>query len=93
LREEKLPHYIGIDEAREVLAGIGIELNQRQMKRAADPDGNGQRKLPFFVDPIDKRLKIEKGTLLEIYTRCQVNAENSARIGTASLRNSVDRAP
>jgi len=45
------------------------------------------------VDPIERRLKIDKGTLLEIYTRCQVNAENSARINPASLRNSVDRHP
>ena len=88
-----MPHYIGITEARKALAEIGIELNERQMKRAADPDANGQRKLPFFVDPIDKRLKIERGTLLEIYTRCQVQAENSARINPASLKNSFDRTP
>jgi len=88
-----MAYYIGIDEVRETLAEIGIELTDRQIKRAADPDAKGRRKLPFFVDPIDKRLKIDKGTLLEIYTRCQVNAENSARINPASLRNSVDRHP
>ena len=55
------PKYIRIDQAREVLAEMGIELSERQIKRAADPDPNGKRKLPFFVDPIDGRLKIEKG--------------------------------
>lgn len=88
-----MPCYIGIEEARSVLAEIGIELTPRQIKRAADLDGHGKRKLPFFVDPIDRRLKIEKGTLLEIYCRCQVNAENNARINPLSLKNSFDRAP
>lgn len=85
------PFYIGLEEARATLAEIGIELTPKQLKRAADPDGNGIRKLPFFVDPIDKRLKIERGTLLEIYTRCQVHAENSAHVNPASLKNSFDR--
>jgi hypothetical protein len=84
------PCYIGLDEARTVLQGIGIDLTARQIKRAADLDGNGKRKLPFFVDPIDKRLKIEKGMLLDIYLRCQVAAENSAHINRASLRESFD---
>ena len=88
----RVPFYIGLEEARVALSEIGIDLTRRQIKRAADPDAHGQRKLPFFVDPIDRRLKIEKGTLLEIYTRTQVQAENSARINPASLRNSFDRA-
>ena len=88
-----MPNFIGLEEARATLAEIGIELTERQLKRAADPDANGKRKLPFFVDPIERRLKIDKGTLLEIYMRCQVNAENSAHINPARLRNSVDRAP
>lgn len=76
----KPPCYIGLTKAREVLADMGVELNERQMKRAADPDPNGQRKLPFFVDPIDGRLKIEKGTLVRIYREAQINAENNCRI-------------
>lgn len=35
------------------MAGMGIELTDRQMKRASEKDAHGQRKLPFFVDPID----------------------------------------
>jgi hypothetical protein len=42
---------------------MGVALNPRQMKRAADKDAHGRRKLPFFVDPIEGKLKIEKNTL------------------------------
>lgn len=76
----KLPCYIDLDQARQVLAEMGLELNPRQMKRAADKDPTGQRKLPFFVDPIDGRLKIEKGTLVRIYQELQAQAENRSRI-------------
>jgi hypothetical protein len=75
------PTYIGIEGARELLAGMGIQLTSRQIKRAADPDAQGIRKLPFFVDPIDRRLKIEKSTLLAIYSACQSDAESKARLG------------
>ena len=36
--------------------------------------------LPFFVDPIDGRLKIEKGALVRIYREAQINAENNLRV-------------
>jgi len=75
----KLPHYVGLEEAREVLAEMGVELNARQMKRAADKGADGRRKLPFFVDPIEGTLKIEKGTLVRIYRELQVEAENSVK--------------
>lgn len=75
----KPPCYIGLDQARNVLAEMGIELNERQIKRAADPDLYGRRKLPFFVDPIDGRLKIEKQSLVDIYREAQINAENNIR--------------
>lgn len=70
------PQYIGLEQAREVLAEMGVELNPRQMKRAADKDAAGRRKLPFFVDPIEGTLKIEKGTLVDIYRCLQIQAEN-----------------
>lgn len=75
----KLPCYIDLEQARQVLAEMGVELNARQMKRAADKDANGCRKLPFFVDPIDGKLKIEKGALMRIYMDLQAQAENSAK--------------
>lgn len=68
------PCYIGLEQARLVLAEIGVELTPRQMKRAADRDAHGHRKLPFFVDPVEGTLKIEKGTLVEIYQRLQTEA-------------------
>lgn len=74
------PHYINLTEARQLLAKMGVELNDRQIKRAADPDANGQRKLPFFVDPIDGKLKIEKGTLVRVYQKLQMEAEENAKI-------------
>jgi hypothetical protein len=71
--------YIDIEQARVVLAELGIKLTPRQMKRAADKGIDGTRKLPFFLDPIDGRLKIEKHTLINIYAHRQMNAENSWR--------------
>lgn len=75
----KTPCYIDLDQARQVLADMGVELNERQMKRAADKDAAGRRKLPFFVDPIEGRLKIEKGTLVRIYRELQIEAEKDMR--------------
>ena len=75
----KPPCYIGLEQARQVLAEMGVELNPRQIKRAADLDASGIRKLPFFVDPIEGKLKIEKGTLIRIYREAQIQAENSAK--------------
>lgn len=73
------PQYINLDQARQLLADMGIELTPRQIKRAADKDAAGRRRLPFFVDPIEGTLKIEKGTLVDIYRRLQVEAENNLR--------------
>ena len=75
----ELPHYINLRQARVVLSDIGITLTDRQMKRAAEPGPAGKRKLPFFVDPIDGKLKIEKGELVKIYMALQVQAENNIR--------------
>jgi len=73
------PCYIDQEQARELLAEMGVELTERQIKRATEMDAKGQRKLPFFVDPIDGRLKIEKNTLTKIYLRRQVEAERNCR--------------
>lgn len=73
----KQPCYIDLEQARQVLAEMGVELNARQMKRAADKDASGRRKLPFFIDPIEGRLKIEKGTLVRVYSELQMQAEDT----------------
>ncbi len=76
----KVPCYIDLDQARSVLAEMGVNLTPRQIKRAADKDIHGRRKLPFFVDPIEGKLKIEKGALVNAYLKLQVHAENNCKI-------------
>ena len=75
----KHPHYIGLEEARQILAQMGIQLSLRQMQRAAEQDALGRRKLPFFVDPIERRLKIEKDDLISIYFKRQVEAQRNLK--------------
>jgi hypothetical protein len=74
LLEERLPD---IGEARQLLAQMGVRLTLRQMQRAAEQDAQGRRKLPFFVDPIERKLKIEKNDLISIYFRRQVEAQRN----------------
>jgi hypothetical protein len=74
------PRYIDLNEAREILAEMGVKLTIRQMKRAADKDIYGRRKLPFFIDPIDGRLKIERELLTEVYRRRQMDAQRSLQL-------------
>lgn len=62
-----MTQFITIDETIDTLAEIGIQMKLSQMKRAAEPDHNGLRRVPFFKDPIDGRLKIDKTTLLGMY--------------------------
>jgi hypothetical protein len=73
------PQYITLMQARKLLEKMGIFLSRRQMKRAAELDAQGRRRLPFFVDPIDKKLKIEKGDLVRIYRQLQIDANNNLR--------------
>lgn len=74
------PYYLDLGAAREELSELGIMLSEKQLKRAAEPDAFGKRKLPFFVDPIDGRLKIERNSLRGIYLMRQVAAEKNMRI-------------
>ena len=75
----KQSHYIGLEEARQLLAEMGVRLTFRQMQRAAEQDAQGRRKLPFFVDPIERKLKIEKADLISIYLKRQVQAQRNLR--------------
>jgi hypothetical protein len=75
----KQPCYLGLEDARQVLAGMGIHLTERQMQRAAEQDAQGRRKLPFFVDPIQHKLMIEKDDLLSAYFKKQVEAQRNLR--------------
>ena len=71
--------YIDLAQARAMLAEMGVNLSERQMKRAAAPDIHGRRKLPFFIDPIDGHLKIEKGSLVRVYREVQIEAERNTK--------------
>ena len=73
------PHYIDPEQAREVLAQMGVHLTLRQIKRAAEPNAQGKRKLPFFIDPIDGRLKIDKDDLVSVYLKRQAEAHRTLR--------------
>jgi hypothetical protein len=75
----KQPQYIGLEEARQLLARMVVRLTLRQMQRAAEQDAQGRRKLPFFVDPIERKLKIEKDDLISIYFKRQVEALRNLR--------------
>jgi hypothetical protein len=75
----KQPHYIGLEEARQLLAQMGVQLTLRQMQRATEQDAQGRRKLPFFVDPIERKLKIEKDDLISIYFKRQVDGQRNLR--------------
>jgi len=75
----KIPEYLSLEDARRVLAEMGVTLSPRQMKRAAEKDAKGRRKLPFFRDPLQGTLKIEKGSLVAAYQRAQTQAENNLR--------------
>ena len=75
----KQPCYLGLEEARLVLAEMGIHLTERQIQRAAEQDAQGRRKLPFFVDPIQHKLMIEKDDLVSAYFRKQVEAQRNLR--------------
>lgn len=74
-----VPCYIDLAQARLVLAELGIGISERQIKRAAEMDSEGRRKLPFFIDPIDGRLKIDKGALVRVYRELQLEAEKNTR--------------
>ena len=74
-----MPTYISLRQARELLERMGVKFSLRQIKRAAEKDAQGRRKLPFFVDPIDKTLKIEKGDLVRAYQKLQMDANKNLR--------------
>ena len=51
----------------------------RAADASANADAQGRRKLPFFVDPIERKLKIEKADLISIYLKRQVQAQRNLR--------------
>jgi hypothetical protein len=83
-------HYLDFDQVAALLAGMNIQLSRRQVKRSSEMNARGKRKLPWFIDPIDGRLKIERKALLAAYFNRQVEAERNCAIiprGTAPERD------
>jgi hypothetical protein len=76
-KADQRPRYLDFEEARQLLAEMNVHLSPRQIKRSSDMDARGKRKLPWFIDPIEGRLKIERNTLLRAYFNRQVEAERS----------------
>jgi hypothetical protein len=70
--------YITLQQARDLLSEMGVEVSLKQLYRATEPNAEGKRRLPFFPDPVDGLLKIEKGTLVRIYRERQLAAERDA---------------
>jgi hypothetical protein len=77
LTAKRSPQYLDFEEARQLLAGMNVHLTRRQIKRSSDKDATGKRKLPWFIDPIEGRLKIERNALLSAYFNRQVEAERN----------------
>jgi hypothetical protein len=77
LRARPGPQYLDFEEARQLLAEMNVHLTPRQIKRSSDKDAAGRRKLPWFIDPIEGRLKIERNALLSAYFNRQVEAERN----------------
>lgn len=69
--------YLDIDQACAALAEMNVHLSRRQVKRSSEMDARGKRKLPWFIDPIEGRLKIERNALLAAYFNRQVEAERN----------------
>jgi len=76
-------HYLDFDQVGALLKEMNIHLSRRQVKRSSEMNAQGKRKLPWFIDPIDGRLKIERNDVLAAYFNRQVEAE----------RNCGDRPP
>ncbi len=75
----KRPEFIGLEQARQVLAEMGVTLTLRQMQRAAELHPDGSRTLPFFIDPIEGTLKIDKQALINVYLMRHVEAQRRCK--------------
>jgi hypothetical protein len=73
----KRAHYLDFDQVGALLDEMNIHLSRRQVKRSSEMNAQGKRKLPWFIDPIDGRLKIERNALLAAYFNRQVEAERN----------------
>ena len=82
----KQPCYIGLEEARQVSAEWASNSCHTPDTARRRQDAQGRRKLPFFVDPIEHKLKIEKDDLLSAYFK---TASRSAEKPPPKLNRTV----
>lgn len=66
--------YLDAEGARKVLAELGIDLNERQIRRTKEPRLDGKPALPWFRDPITKKLLISEAHLRTMYARAASQA-------------------
>lgn len=59
------------DQAVEKLRSMGLDVNERQITRAASPNERNKRTLPFFKDPITGKLVIDEEALVKTYMKAQ----------------------
>lgn len=65
--------YLDKKQALEVLASMGVEWSRRQIDWTAEPDSEGRRKWPWFVD--DKgTLRIDEGFIRNQFFQKQQKA-------------------
>ena len=81
----KTPCYINLEEARAVLAELGVSLNLRQKSGGAEPVGHGNPRRPFFAVPIVGPPKIGKGSPAGIFQGRKNKLEKNGRKKGKSL--------
>jgi len=74
----KQPHYIGLEEARQLLAQMGVQLTLRQ-KCSAPRSKMPRDAASYPSSSIRSKLKIEKDDLISIYFKRQVKAQSNLR--------------
>lgn len=59
--------YLDREQVREWLAERGVTLNDRQVRRAMEPDVDGKRVIPAVKCPIRKCLIVRQSDLEKLY--------------------------
>ena len=75
----KQPCYIGLEEARQVLAEMGVQLTMRQMQRAADRTRRDDASCRSSSIPSSTSSKSKRTICISVYFRKQVEAQRNLR--------------
>jgi len=71
--------YLDRQQVREWLAERGVTLNDRQVRRAMEPDAEGKRAIPAAKCPIRKCLIVRQSDLERLYPSQDAVAPQTAR--------------